>query len=69
MLEKPTPENPALKPTKPASLSVRNLQVSPAEVYPNDWVTIDFDVKNSGGKRGSTVVEVLIMDIASIANE
>lgn len=60
VLEKPAPENPALKPTKPASLSVHNLQVTPAEVYPNDWVTIDFDVKNSGGKRGSTVVEVLI---------
>lgn len=44
----------------PANLSVCNLLVTPNEVYPNDWVTIDFDVKNSGGRRGSKVVEVLI---------
>ena len=48
------------KAPKTARLSVRNLRVMPAEVYPNDWVTIDFDVKNSGGRRGSKVVEVLI---------
>lgn len=41
-------------------LTVRNLYITPAEVYPNDPVTIDAEVANDGGGWGSQDVELLI---------
>ena len=41
-------------------LAVRNLYITPAEVYSNDPVTISADVANNGGSWGSQDVELMI---------
>ncbi|MBA7693785.1 hypothetical protein ES703_102374 [subsurface metagenome] len=44
----------------PARLIVRNLQIVPAQAFPEQLVTISADVVNQGGSRGSKRVDLVI---------
>jgi PKD repeat protein len=44
----------------PARLSVRNLRITPVYAYPNQTITINADVFNSGGSPGSQRVSLVI---------
>ena len=44
----------------PAELVVRNLRITPNELYPNQAVTIDADVYNQGGTWGSQDVGLMV---------
>ena len=50
-------------PVAPAAFSVSNLTVQPAEVKPNERVTISVSVANTGGTEGSYNVVLLINDV------
>ena len=45
---------------EPAQLLVRNLRITPNELYPNQAVTIDADVYNQGGTHGSRDIQLII---------
>lgn len=44
----------------PARLVVRNLRITPTQLYPNQPVTIDAEVVNNGGRFGSMTVYLMI---------
>jgi parallel beta-helix repeat protein len=49
----PTPQPDEGNSTAPAEFEISSLQVSPAEVQPNEAVNVSFDVSNVGGSYGS----------------
>jgi len=49
-----------LPPAAPAAFSVSNLSIQPAEVQPNEAVTVTFSVANTGGSEGSYSVVLKI---------
>ena len=44
----------------PSRLVVRNLRITPTQLYPNQQVTIDAEVVNNGGRFGSMTVYLMI---------
>ena len=60
------PPPPPPPPPAPAAFSVSNLSIQPAEVQPNETVTITVSVANIGGMEGSYTVDLKINGVKEV---